>query len=141
MSRFWEILISLLFLAAVSLVFFLPQRAAVPVTKLETIEPVEYAAILADVNRKIDDLSPTPPTTKDWLVADLAFAKGTNLAYITYHDTRNRFRILVEIGKRAEEYHYTVKANFEPKASGWQQIHGEDLAAGKELSVIYQEID
>ena len=98
----------------------------------------------ADLENKITELSPTPPTEAHWTVREVEFVKNQPHAYVVYHDTHNVFRILVETGwkpyhpddKVKEATVYRTIAIFEAAESGWRLVHGEDLATGRETVKI-----
>lgn len=118
--------------AAVAVYLFLPRKQPA-VEFLGQVGPDQYQSIVSDLQNRITEVSPTPPTESRWTVRVVEFAQNSDLAYITYHDTHNLFRILVRIGRRGGSYHYKLEAAFEKSESGWRKTFGEDLAIGKLL--------
>ena len=129
-------IIVVLVIGGVAAYYFLNEGQSDEETVYYNIGESDYQAVGSDLGDEIDNLSPTPPTEKDWTVTDIEFAKNSNLAYVTYHDTHNIFRILLEIHKTGGEYYYQVKATFEQGQNGWKKKFGEDVAAGRELIKI-----
>lgn len=100
----------------------------------EKISPADYLAVSADIRDKINEISPTPPTEARWEVSAIEFVQDTNYAYVTYEDTLNIFRLLIEIRKAGKDYHYRVQATFELSSAGWRLKYGKDLE-GKKLLI------
>ena len=86
-----------------------------------------------DLRERVTDISPTPPTEKRWTVREVEFAENSDLAYITYHDTHNVFRLLVSVIKQNGQYQYRVLAQFEKSEDGYRKLFGEDTASQKSL--------
>lgn len=131
-----KFLLGVIILSVALVVFFILQTRGEEIKSPNPIPPSEYHLVVSDLESKIDDLSPTPPTEDDFIIQSISFAKDTNLAYVIYHDTHNIFRILVEIEKPTGKYQYRTRAVFEKTSSGWQKKFGEDLAQDQELIEI-----
>lgn len=119
-------------IAVFSLFYFRTDDLRTPDKYTEKISVNDYPKISEELDRRINELSPTPPA-EQWTIETLEFVRDHNLGYITYHDTYNVFRILVEIGKKGDEFRYHVKGTFEKTDNGWRLNSGQDLGAGKAL--------
>lgn len=134
------IIIAMLATAGFSGAYFMPKAVKPNENKFEQqILGSEFYSEAADkIARQINDLSPMPPTESSWIVREVEFVKSEPYAYVTYLDTHNVFRVLVETGFKpyAQENNYRIVAIFEATASGWKLTHGEDLAVGRETVKI-----
>jgi len=108
--------------------------------KSVTVPAEAYEETAKDIARRINDLSPMPPVEHSWIASEVEFAKDTAYAYVIYHDTRNIFRILLEVGQNNQ---YRTAAAFEPAEASatagtakWRLIGGQDLAARLETVKI-----
>ena len=141
------ILISAIIVAGIGAVYF--WQKPILQDKQNSAEPLvinveDYAKVVADIGKQINELSPTPPTEDSWTVREVEFVKGEPYAYVVYHDTHNIFRILVETGWRPYQDDqknkfattYQTIAAFEADSTGWRLTGGEDLAKGKETVKI-----
>ena len=82
------------------------------------------------ISERINDISPTPPTSESWVVEQIDFVKDQDLAYATYHDTHNLLKILINTKN------LKTVATFELESVNplkWQLVAGEDKGEGKEL--------
>lgn len=120
----------------ISLSYYLTPKGIDSKISSERIVIEDYPKIAREIKQKIDDLSPTPPTEKDWHVEAIEFVSNENLVYVTYHDTHNVFRMLLKIVKQQHQYDYILQGTFEKTNNGWQRKFGDDLGANKSLIKI-----
>ena len=109
------------------------------------LDPAEYPVAASQIAEQINVLSPTSPTGAKWIVEQVEFVKGEPYAYAVYDDTRNVFRLLLEItwqpyakrlDHKQEENKYLAVATFETDSNGWNLTHGED-AAKNQTTIVY----
>lgn len=105
-----------------------------PSNKLDGFEsvviiPASYEEAAADIAGKINDLSPTSPADETWIATQIDFVEDEPLAYVTYTDTHNMFRLLLRTGKSE----YRLLATFEQGPRGWEKKFGNDEGAGKKM--------
>ncbi len=141
------LIVALIFVAGVAAYFFslfpkpqdkIPQRI---------FDVSDYESAAGDIGAQINDLSPTPPTGEAWIVSEAEFVKGKPYVYVTYHDTHNIFRILLEIffiqSSGRDGYSFRTIAVFEPLDTGlptgqasWKLTAGQDLPdAGETVKI------
>src|SRR3989344_6257602 len=135
-----NILIIVLILGAGVAAYFLSQQ---PQNQGKVSQRVfdasDYESAASDIDKKINDLSPTPPTGEAWVVSEAEFVKGEPYVYVTYHDTHNIFRILLEIffiqNSGSDGFSFRTLAVFEPIEAGlptgqatWKLTAGQGLS-------------
>lgn len=102
------------------------------------VGPASYEQAAADIASRINDLSPTPPADEKWIATQIDFVENESLAYVTYTDTHNVFRLLLQTGKNQE---FRVLATFEKSKRGWEKKFGSDEGAGKKTVTYILEKD